>query len=165
MPNKSVSCIATSREQASQITQRIKTVNFSGNDISVQYPDRREIVDSAKEQNSRFPEGTLVGASLGGIIIGLLGWGGTLPIPVTGHFIAALIGAIAGVTLGGLLGGLIGLGIPERDAGYYQEWLEPCKILISVHAKNMEEIARAKETFAQAGALDIRTIDEAADPQ
>ena len=163
MPNKSVSCVATSREQATQITRRIKTVNFSGNNISVRFPDRGPISDFAPEKHSRFPEGVLVGAGIGGLIVGALGWSGALPIPVMSHFIAMLSGILAGVAMGGFLGGLIGLGIPENDARDYETRPEPGKILISVHTENMDEIARAKDAFAQAGALEICTIEEADD--
>jgi hypothetical protein len=40
MPNKLVSCIAISREQADQITHQIKAVNFSGNNISLRFADQ-----------------------------------------------------------------------------------------------------------------------------
>jgi len=165
MPNKSVSCVATSREQASQITRGIKTENFSGNNISMRFPDRSPASNFAQEKNSRFPEGALAGAGIGGFIVGALSWSGALPIHMTGHFITALCGVLIGVATGGFLGGLIGLGIPENDPRDYEARPEPGKIFISVHTESMEEIARVQTAFAQAGAQEIRTTDEANDPQ
>src|ERR1700680_1957935 len=125
MSKKSVFCIATSREQADQIVDQLKTANFSNNDISVLFPDKGTTRDFAHEKNTKAPEGAVTGAGTGGV----LGWVagiGALAIPGVGPFIAAgpIMAALAGMGVGGAIGGitgaLVGLGIPEYEAKRYE---------------------------------------------
>lgn len=173
MSKKSVFCITTSREQADQIVDQLRSANFSNNDISVLFPDKNTTRDFAHEKNTKAPEGAVAGAGAGGLVGGALGWIagiGALAIPGVGPFIAAgpIIGALSGVaigaTVGGIAGGLIGLGIPEFEAKRYEGKIKGGKILISVHTENSEEISRAKDIFTKAGAEDICTTGEASTP-
>jgi hypothetical protein len=170
MSKKSVFCIATSRGQADQIVNQLKTANFSNNDISVLFPDKGTTRDFAHEKNTKAPEGAVAGAGTGGVIGGALGWVagiGALAIPGVGPFIAAgpiiaaLSGAAVGATVGGIAGGLIGLGIPEIEAKRYEGKIKAGNLLISVHTESSEEISRAKDIFTKAGAQDICTTGEA----
>ena len=174
MSKKSVSCIATSRGQADQIVNQLKTANFSNNDISVLFPDKGTTRDFAHEKNTKAPEGAVAGAGTGGVIGGALGWVagiGALAIPGVGPFIAAgpiiaaLSGAAVGATVGGIAGGLIGLGIPEIEAKRYEGKIKAGNLLISVHTEDSKEIARAKDIFTKAGAQDICTTGEASTPK
>lgn len=174
MSKKSVFCIASTREQADRIVDQLKSANFSYNDISVLFPDKSSTKDFAHEKNTKAPEGAITGAGTGGVVGGALGWIvgiGALAIPGVGPFIAAgpimaaLSGAAIGAAAGGITGGLIGLGIPELEAKRYEGKVKEGNILLSVHAENSEEINRAKEIFAQAGAEDICTTGEAAAPK
>jgi hypothetical protein len=170
MSKKSVFCIATSREQADQIVDQLKTSNFSNNDISVLFPDKGTTRDFAHEKNTKAPEGAVTGAGTGGVLGGTLGWIagiGALAIPGVGPFIAAgpilaaLSGAAVGAAVGGIAGGLIGLGIPEIEAKRYEGKVKAGNLLISVHTENSEEISRAKDIFTKAGAEDICVTGEA----
>jgi hypothetical protein len=174
MSKKSVFCIATSRDQADQIVDRLKTASFSNNDISVLFPDKGTTRDFAHEKNTKAPEGAVAGAGAGGVIGGALGWIagiGALAIPGVGPFIAAgpIMAALSGVAIGaaagGIGGGLIGLGIPELEARRYEGKVKEGNILISVHTDDAGEIARAKDIFNQAGAQDICTASEASTPK
>ena len=174
MSKKSVFCIATSRGQADQIVNQLKTANFSNNDISVLFPDKGTTRDFAHEKNTKAPEGAVTGASTGGVVGGALGWIagiGALAIPGVGPFIAAgpiiaaLSGAAVGAAVGGIAGGLIGLGIPEIEAKRYEGKVKAGNLLISVHTENSGEISRAKEIFTKAGAQDICTTGEASVPK
>jgi len=174
MSKKSVFCISTSREQANLIVERLKTANFSNNDISVLFPDKGTTRDFAHEKNTKAPEGAVAGASTGGVIGGALGWIagiGALAIPGVGPFIAAgpiiaaLSGAAVGATVGGIAGGLIGLGIPEIEAKRYEGKVKAGNLLISVHTENSEEITRAKDIFTNSGAEDVCTTGEASTPK
>lgn len=171
MSKKSVFCIASSREQADQIVERLKGANFSNNDISVLFPDKDSTRDFAHEKNTKAPEGAVAGASTGGVVGGALGWIagiGALAIPGVGPFIAAgpilaaLSGAAVGAAIGGIAGGLVGLGIPELEAKRYEGKVKEGNILLSVHTEDSHEIARAKHIFANAFAQDICTSGEAA---
>src|SRR4026209_1765608 len=169
MSKKSVFCIATSRNQADQIVDQLKTANFSNNDISVLFPDKGTTRDFAHEKNTKAPEGAVAGASTGGVIGGALGWVagvGALAMPGVGPFIAAgpivaaLSGIAVGATVGGIAGGLIGLGIPEIEAKRYEGKVKAGNILISVHTENGDEISRAKKIFEEAGAQYISVTGE-----
>src|ERR1039457_4065173 len=174
MSKKSVFCIATSRNQANQIVERLKFANFSNNDISALFADKETNRDFAHEKNTKAPEGAVTGASTGGVVGGALGWIagiGALAIPGVGPFIAAgpiiaaLSGAAIGAAVGGVAGGLIGLGIPELEAKRYEGKIKQGNILISVHTENSGEIGRAKDIFTKAGAQDICTTGEASAPK
>ena len=78
---------------------------------------------------------------------------------------AALSGAAIGAAVGGIAGGLIGLGIPELEAKRYEGKIKEGNILISVHTERSEDISRAKDIFAKAGAHDICTTGEATTPK
>ena len=174
MSKKSVFCLATSRNQAEQIVDRLKTSNFSNNDISVLFPDKETNRDFAHEKNTKAPEGAVTGAGTGGVLGGALGWLvgiGALAIPGVGPFIAAgpimaaLSGAAIGAAAGGVAGALIGMGIPEIEAKRFEGKIKDGNILISVHAESSNEISRAKEIFKAAGAEDICTSGESRTPK
>ena len=174
MSKKSVFCITTSRNQAEQIVERLKSANFSNNDISVLFPDKQTNRDFAHEKNTKAPEGAVTGAGTGGALGGALGWLagiGALAIPGVGPFIAAgpimaaLSGAAIGAAAGGVAGALIGMGIPELEAKRYEGKIKEGNILISVHTENSDEISRAKEIFKAAGAQDISVTGESSRPK
>lgn len=174
MSKKSVFCIATSRDQAERIVDRLKSENFSNNDISALFSDKSTSHTFAHEKNTKAPEGAVAGAGTGGVLGGALGWIagiGALAIPGVGPFIAAgpiiaaLSGAAIGAAVGGIAGGLIGLGIPEIEAKRYEGRLKEGNILISVHTESSEEITRAKDIFTNAGAQDICTTGESSTPK
>ncbi len=165
----SVFCIAPTQQCANDIVTRLKSSGFSGNDISVLFPDKSGTRDFAHEKNTKAPEGATIGAGTGGVVggaIGLLAGIGALAIPGLGPFIAAgpimatLSGMAAGATVGGVTGALIGLGIPELEAKRYEGKIKDGNILIAVHSENNEETKRAKEIFEQGGGTDITTASE-----
>src|ERR1035437_3907836 len=145
MSKKSVLCIASSEPQVERIANQLRAAGFSGNDISVLFPDKTGTRDFAHEQHTKAPEGAAAGAGTGGVVGGGLGWLvgiGALAIPGVGPFIAAgpimaaLSGAAIGAAAGGIAGGLIGLGIPEIEAKRYEGKVQAGNILISVHTEN-----------------------------
>ncbi len=167
---KAVFCIAKSEAQATTIVDQLKAAGFSNNDISVLFPDKSGTKDFAHEQHTKAPEGAATGAGTGGVLGGAFGWLvgiGALAIPGLGPFVAAgpimaaLSGAAAGAALGGISGALIGMGIPEYEAKRYEGRVKDGNILISVHAEDSTERARAKEIFTRAGAEDISYTEEA----
>jgi hypothetical protein len=169
MSNKSVCCIATTRGQAEQIVNHLKSESFSNNDISVLFSDKGTTRGFAPEKNTKAPEGAAVGAGAGGGIDGALGWIagiGAVSISGVGPFIAAgpIVAALRGATVRGIAGGLLGLGIPEIEARRYEGKVKAGNILISVHTADAGDIARVRDIFEQAGAQDICTAGEAFTP-
>lgn len=171
MSKTAVFGIASNATQAEGIANGLKAAGFSGNDISVLFPDKTGARDFAHEQHTKAPEGAATGAGTGGLLGGGLGWLvgiGSLAIPGVGPFIAAgpimaaLGGAAVGAAVGGLAGALVGLGIPEYEAKQYEGKIREGNILISVHAEDGREVSRAKEIFKRAGAHDISYTGEAA---
>lgn len=171
MSKTAVFGIASNAIQAERIANGLKAAGFSGNDISVLFPDKTGTRDFAHEQHTKAPEGAATGAGTGGVLGGGLGWLvgiGSLAIPGVGPFIAAgpimaaLGGAALGAAVGGLAGALVGLGIPEYEAKQYEGKIREGNILISVHAENGTEVSRAKEIFKREGAHDVSYTGEAA---
>ena len=171
MANTAVFCIARSEEQAVRIVEDARDAGFTGNDLSVLFPDKEGTRDFAHERRTTAPEGATAGAVSGGVLGGIGGWLvgiGTLAIPGLGPFVAAgpimaaLGGVAAGAAAGGLTGGLIGIGIPEYEAKLYEGKVRGGNILISVHTENSDEAKAAKEIMKRAGADDIASSGEAA---
>lgn len=169
MANKAVFGIAANVAQAERIANELKAVGFSGDDISVLFPDKEGSRDFAHEQHTKAPEGAATGAGTGGVLGGALGWLvgiGSLAIPGIGPFIAAgpimaaLAGAAVGAAAGGLTGALVGLGIPEYEAKRYESWLHRGGSLLAVHADDNHWAKRAKVILDRCGAMDIDKASE-----
>ena len=170
---KAVFCIVKSIALAKDIVNKLKVMGFSEDDISVLFPDRSGTKDFAYEQHTKAPEGAtaggLVGASAGGVLgwlagIGTLAIPGVGPVLAAGPLLAALAGVAIGGTTGGLIGALVGLGVPEFEAKRYEGKLREGSMLISVHAEDAKQRARAKDVFEVAGAEDICYTSEATVP-
>jgi len=171
MADKAVFCIAKSEGQAVRIVEDARDAGFTGNDISVLFPDKGTSREFAHEKQTKAPEGAATGALTGGVLGGIAGWLvgiGSLAIPGLGPFVAAgpimaaLGGVAAGATAGGITGALVGMGVPEFEAKRYEGRVKEGNILISVHADDRNEVSRAKDIMKRAGADDISTAGEAA---
>lgn len=91
MAEKSVFGIAKNESQAIMIADNLKAAGFTGNDVSVLFPDKTGTRDFAHEQHTKAPEGAATGAGSGAVLGGALGWMvgiGALAIPGLGPFIA-----------------------------------------------------------------------------
>ena len=164
MNQQSVFGIAATEEQAVFALQNLSAGGFSERAISALFPDQTTLRDFGHEKHTKAPEGTVSGASTGGLVggtIGLLAALGTITIPGMGALVAAgpllstLSGAAAGAAVGGLVGALVGLGIPEYEAKRYEGKIRDGNILIAVHTESSEEKDRAIETLKRTGIQDI----------
>jgi hypothetical protein len=173
---RAVICIVRDEPTALGIVDDLQSAGFSGQDISVLFPDQDGTRDFAHEQHTKSPEGAAAGGAAGGLLGGTAGWLvgiGTLAIPGLGAFVAAgpivaaLSGAAAGAAAGGLTGALIGAGIPEYEAKLYEGKLREGNLLVAVHTEDSDERDRAKQIFEAHGAEDVRVareVDVAEDP-
>jgi hypothetical protein len=162
----SVFCLANSQTQVSRIATLLQNADFVPSAISVLFPDTSSTGEFGKERSTKASEGMATGLATGGVAggaLGLLAGIGALAIPgvgpliAAGPIVAALSGAAVGATAAGLVGGLIGLGIPESHATRYEDRLRKGSYLVSVHARNNEEVVRAQVVFAEAGGEEIST--------
>jgi heat induced stress protein YflT len=172
--NKTVVGILEDETQANNVVTALQGAGFSGNDISVLFPDKRGTKDFAHEHNTKAPEGAVAGVAGGGVVggtIGLLAGIGALAIPGLGPFIAAgplmaaLSGAAAGAALGGVAGALIGIGIPEIEAKRYEGKVRGGNLLVAVHVDDSDEQKRAQDILKRAGAHDVTATTEASVPK
>ena len=159
---------------AVRIAEDLRAAGFTGDDVSVLFPDRAGTRDFAHEQHTKAPEGAAAGASVGGVLGGAVGWLagiGSLAIPGLGAFIAAgpilaaLSGAAAGAAVGGVTGALIGLGMPEYEAKMYEGKIREGNILFAVRVDDADERKMAKETFERHGATDVSSSSMSAVPR
>src|SRR5215470_13020860 len=105
MADKAVFGIANSEGQAVRIVEQARDAGFTGNDISVLFPDKGTSREFAHEKRTKAPEGATTGGVTGGVLGGIAGWLvgiGTLAIPGLGPFVAA------GPILAGLSGAAAG---------------------------------------------------------
>ena len=169
MSKKAVFCIAETLPQAEQIVNRLKANGFSGDDVSILFPDKQSTHEFAHQKNTKAPEGIATGATAGGVLGGAAGWltgvgalliPGAGPLLATGPIVAALTAAAVGATVGGIAGGLIGLGIPELEAKRYEGRIQAGNYLISVHADDSDEVSDVETIFKECGAKDICSSGE-----
>jgi hypothetical protein len=167
--SQAIVSIVQSELTAQNIVDDLRTSGFSGNDISVLFPDRTGTRDFAHEKGTKAPEGAAAGVTTGGLLGGAAGWLvgiGALAIPGMGPFIAAgpimaaLGGAAVGAAAGGVTGALVGMGIPEYEAKQYEGKIRDGNILISVHTEDGDERKLAKQIFDRHQASDIATARE-----
>jgi len=128
---KNISAIFNDAD-AEAILYELERHNIPPQDISVLVSETTGNTLIKMRGTNKAPEGATIGGISGGIIgavIGSLTLVGSVLAPgvgilVAGPLVGALAGTAAGVGAGGVLGGLIGLGIPEREAKYYEDALK-----------------------------------------
>lgn len=178
MPKTSVFCIASCRNQAELIVDQLKFYGISSGDVSVLYPDTAK--NGPKSHHFSFdPAGAAVergrpGTGAPSVIGGNMGWVRgikSVVLPGLGGYIAAgpVLAALSGATAAGGAGGiglgLTALGIPEKQAGNYEDRMRLGHILISVHTESPAEVMQTKFIFTRGRGQDICITDKAIPPQ
>lgn len=151
-----------SSEEALHAIERLRSIGFDSNDISVMAKDKdkveeidehtdSDVIDESSKRGKNAGKGLGIGAGSGGVlggIAGLIAEIGLLTIPGIGVIAAAgplattLSGAAIGATGGGIVGALTGAGIPEENAKEYEKYLKDGKILllVDIDERQREEI-------------------------
>jgi len=118
----------------------------------------------ALETHSKLPEGTAIGAGVGGAIgavvasftaFGALATGG-VGLVAAGPLVAALAGAGAGAAGGGAIGGLVGMAIPETEVHFYEDALGRGSVLVGLHFADSEQRRAAEAVLKRHKALKVR---------
>ncbi|OWA37598.1 hypothetical protein B9G55_05975 [Saccharibacillus sp. O16] len=164
---KKISATFEREEQAVQAIHDLQKAGYERDHISVVAKHTKEAEEIRNETGTKAQGGLTAGALTGGALGGTLGVIaslGALAIPGIGPLLAAgpiaagLAGATVGAGVGGLAGGFIGLGIPEKEAKYYDERVHEGDVLVMVDA---EEAMRSQlyEIFARHGANNTSYFD------
>ncbi len=129
--------------QARQAIEELRRVGFSDDEIG--FLTRAVTTESSKDERAD----VTTGAASGGVIGGVLGAAASLLIPGFGPAVAGgiLIATLGGVVLGAAAGGiytaLVSLGVPERDASFYQQELKAGRTIVTVKSDGGEKQALA----------------------
>lgn len=144
--NKKIVGVFKSREEAKKSIERLKRDGYLDSEISViaKYHEDIEILKgmenvdiNATEINENAVEGALTGGAIGGVGALLLELT-AITIPGVGPFLAAgplaatLLGALAGGAVGGVVGSLVDLGVPEKEAKGYEDYINKGYIVVLV---------------------------------
>ena len=131
------------------VITRLTDANIESAHLSVVMSKETHAKGFAEEDQTDegFLAGGAVGTAVGGVLGGLASLGAS-----TGVGLVVLGPAIALGLIGGLIGTLVGYGVPEHDAALLQDAVERGKVVVAVHAYDLDEVRRAKTAFADAGA-------------
>lgn len=159
-----------SSSEAESAVNAFNTAGFAASDISLV---RREKVEPeekpATANNTKAPEGAVVGAGSGAAVGGALGWLlgiGALVIPGIGPVLAAgpIVAVLAGIGVGGAIGGfagsLVGVGFSEQEAEVYEGTLKKGGVLVAAHCETQDEITQAQSIMKRTGAKDVAAAGE-----
>ncbi len=148
----------------------LKDLGYDTKELSVVMKDYRKNT-KAHSKGAHVIEGAATGATTGAILGGLAGLLtgiGAIAIPGIGAlFIAGPIATALGLTgaaaatgalAGGLLGSLVSLGIPEKEARVYEEYIRAGGILLIVPTRTLRE-DEVIDIMNGHSAVDIKTLE------
>ena len=154
---KAVVGVFKNKVNADRAVDELRDLGYDIKNISVIMKDyRKNSTPSIKSKQiaGGAAAGATTGAVIGGIT-GLLAGIGAIAIPglgplliagplattlgLTGVTAATVSGAATGALTGGILGSLIGLGIPEKEARVYEEYIRAGGTLLIVPTRNIRE--------------------------
>ena len=173
---KTVVGIFKNRDSAEAAIDELQTLGYDSKNMSVIMKDYRK-TPTFKAKGVKIAGGAAAGATTGAVvggITGLLVGIGTIAIPgigplliagplatalgLTGTAAATVTGAATGALAGGLLGSLIALGIPEKDARVYEEYIRAGGILLVVPTRNIRE-EEAEDILKGHNAVDVKALE------
>jgi len=161
-------------QAAETALNQLQAAKFPMDRVSVVGPDSsREAIAVAVNNDNNIENqgdqtaraGTIAGGALGGLA-GVLAGIGALTIPGVGPIIlggtaatalaSTLAGGAAGAFAGGLVGGMASLGIPEKKAQAYSDWVSGGGYLVLVEGSE-DEIGQAEVILSRGGVQDWLT--------
>lgn len=151
--NQTISALYKDHGSAQTAVDHLTQYGFNRSAISLVVAENSYGKKNVKiEENTKAPEGVAIGAAAGAVagaaLLGLTTVGavvttGGAALLAAGPIISVLAGAGAGAGAGGVIGGLIGLGMPETEAKYVDEYLGRGHVLVGVSVdKDQKEKVR-----------------------
>lgn len=148
------------REPAEAAVERLHSLGYGRNDISVMMDDKTREKAFGAMVNAKGSEGVAAGATIGGVLTAIVagltatgsvaaiaGTGGLAAPLVVGPLAAALAGLGAGAAGGGIIGGLIGVGIGEARAKQLEKGMREGGIVVAVRPKSAEMRKEARRAL------------------
>jgi hypothetical protein len=142
MSQQTISALFKDHGSAQVAIDKLTMNGYDRSDISLVVAENGFGKNTVKiEENSKGPEGAAIGATAGAIAgatlaglttVGAVVTTGGAALLAAGPVVAALAGAGVGGSAGGIIGGLIGLGMPETEAKFVDEYLGRGHVLVGV---------------------------------
>lgn len=144
-----ISALYKDHGAAQAAIDQLTLYGFDRSDISLVVAENGFGKNTVKlEENTKAPEGVAIGATAGAVAgaalaglttVGAVVTTGGAALLAAGPIISALAGAGVGAGAGGVIGGLIGLGMPETEAKYVDEYLGRGHVLVGVAIEKKDE--------------------------
>ncbi|GHO43919.1 general stress protein [Ktedonospora formicarum] len=144
-------------EKARSAIDELRRAGFSNDEIGYLAHARLEGLSEATVAN------TTTGMVEGSVLGGVLGAVATLLIPgigpaIAGGILAATLGGAAlGAAAGGLIGSFVRIGIPEKDAAFYQKELQAGHTVVTVTTAGEDSYGDALAIMRANGSYDAST--------
>ncbi|HSX57904.1 MAG TPA: general stress protein [Candidatus Saccharimonadales bacterium] len=163
------------RDDADRAIRALDNLGYKSEDMSiiVKDGDIEHRVGSQDNVTDNVASGAVAGGAIGGLA-GLLIGVGALAIPGVGAFLIAgpiaaalgltgaaattISGAVTGALAGGLVGAIATLGLPEREARYYEERVREGAVLLAVSVSNEQNSGEVEDLFRENRADQVRTL-------
>jgi hypothetical protein len=160
---RKITAIFETRTELENALMKLEDIGIVESQVGIIMSDETHGKSFKIEKHDKSDEGIAAGATIGGIVTGILAaaaGAGSIVIPglnfvVVGPIVAGLAGAGLGAMTGGLVGGLIGLGIPEHEASLYDRKVRAGHILVAVEARNSDQAKRVKEILESTNAINV----------
>lgn len=162
-----ISGIFKSYKDFSELIEALNLRGYQEEDISVLMSEHTHRQYFTPQENTKAPEGGVLGTLSGGIlgaVIGGLSLIGNVIIPgsgllVAGPLVGALTAGAVGAAAGGLIGALVGAGIPEHEAKFFENALkQEGQILVVVHVLK-DHIKEVKAVFERHNAQQLKVYN------
>jgi hypothetical protein len=150
--------VFSTQQQAQLAVNALRRAGYADTEIGVVSPESSSSTGTVrKDGDTKADEGAVTGVAAGAGLGALWGLGilagivpGIGPAIAGGTLAALLSSAAAGAAVAGVTGALVGLGIPDKDAKYYEGEYRSGRTIVTVHGPRA---AAARAILDQNGAL------------
>ncbi len=165
-----------SRRVAQDSIDLLKQDGFTMSEISILTRRKAGPQNFVHGQKTKIHDGAIVGAVIGFVVLGLLGFvlsyytmsePSAINSTAVSNFstklliLDTILGFSVGAFIGAAAGALAGIGIPQMVNSRYGFYLQQGGLLIAVHAKSDEEKNKIIDILKKTGAQDINPLYDA----